>query len=34
MIQTEGGYGRRQVWELIQNGADEMLAEHGRVRSC
>jgi hypothetical protein len=30
-IQTEGGYGRRQVWELIQNGADEMLHEPGRV---
>jgi hypothetical protein len=30
-IQTEGGYGRRQVWELIQNGADEMLDEPGRV---
>ena len=30
-IQTEGGYGRRQVWELIQNGADEMLADPGRV---
>src|SRR4051794_16097708 len=30
-IQTEGGYGRRQVWELIQNGADEMLGDPGRV---
>lgn len=30
-IQTEGGYGRRQVWELIQNGADEMLDHPGRV---
>ena len=30
-IQTEGGYGRRQVWELIQNGADEMLDDPGRV---
>src|SRR6476620_8976760 len=30
-IQTEGGYGRRQVWELIQNGADEMLVYPGRV---
>src|SRR3954467_8317955 len=30
-IQTEGGYGRRQIWELIQNGADEMLAEPGRI---
>src|SRR3954453_7862624 len=32
-IQTEGGYGRRQVWELIQNGADEMLATPGRVEA-
>src|SRR4051794_10001075 len=30
-IQTDGGYGRRQVWELIQNGADEMLSAPGRV---
>src|SRR4051812_26495997 len=30
-IQTEGGYGRRQVWELIQNGADEMLDHPGKV---
>src|SRR4051794_30806258 len=30
-IQIEGGYGRRQVWELIQNGADEMLGDPGRV---
>src|SRR3954467_7436872 len=30
-IQTEGGYGRRQVWELVQNGADEMLRDPGRV---
>lgn len=30
-IQTEGGYGRRQIWELIQNGADEMLGSPGRV---
>ena len=30
-IQTEGGYGRRQVWELVQNGADEMLSHPGRV---
>lgn len=30
-IQTEGGYGRRQVWELIQNGADEMLKSRGRI---
>jgi superfamily II DNA or RNA helicase len=27
----EGGYGRRQLFELIQNGADEMLDEPGRV---
>ncbi len=30
-IQTDGGYGRRQVWELLQNGADEMLEAPGRV---
>lgn len=30
-IQTDGGYGRRQVWELIQNGADEMIDAPGRV---
>src|SRR3954469_24589578 len=30
-IQTEGGYGRRQIWELIQNGADEMLDDPGLV---
>src|SRR3954469_21883936 len=30
-IQTEGGYGRRQIWELIQNGADEMLDDPGRI---
>lgn len=30
-IQTEGGYGRRQVWELIQNGADELINRSGRV---
>ncbi|WP_022926737.1 DEAD/DEAH box helicase [Patulibacter americanus] len=30
-IQTDGGYGRRQVWELIQNGADEMIDDPGRV---
>src|SRR3954453_3138288 len=30
-IQTEGGYGRPQAWELIQNGADEMLNEPGEV---
>jgi superfamily II DNA or RNA helicase len=27
----EGGYGRRQLFELIQNGADEMLDDPGRV---
>src|SRR4051794_21762506 len=30
-IQIEGGYGRRQIWELIQNGADEMLDDPGRI---
>lgn len=30
-IQMEGGYGRRQIWELIQNGADELLDERGQV---
>ena len=30
-IQTEGGYGRRQVWELIQNGADELIDDRGQV---
>src|SRR3954453_7316556 len=28
---VEGGYGRRQVFELIQNGADELLHQHGRI---
>jgi superfamily II DNA or RNA helicase len=28
----EGGYGRRQLFELIQNGADEMLGQGGRVQ--
>jgi superfamily II DNA or RNA helicase len=27
----EGGYGRRQLYELIQNGADELLDQRGRV---
>src|SRR3954451_17935684 len=26
MAQKEGGYGRRQLYELIQNGADELIA--------
>ncbi|HMJ34967.1 MAG TPA: DEAD/DEAH box helicase family protein [Baekduia sp.] len=30
-IQADGGYGRRQLWELIQNGADEMIEAPGRV---
>src|SRR3954449_548617 len=30
-IQTEGGYGRRQIWELIQNGADELIDDRGQV---
>src|SRR3954470_4186400 len=29
---VEGGYGRRQLYELIQNGADELLGQHGRIR--
>lgn len=28
---VEGGYGRRQLFELIQNGADELLGQHGRI---
>lgn len=28
---TEGGYGRRQLFELVQNGADEMLEDPGRI---
>ncbi|MCK9250717.1 MAG: DEAD/DEAH box helicase family protein [Solirubrobacteraceae bacterium] len=28
---ADGGYGRRQVWELVQNGADVMLGDPGRV---
>jgi superfamily II DNA or RNA helicase len=27
----EGGYGRRQLFELVQNGADEMLDDPGRI---
>lgn len=27
----EGGYGTRQLFELVQNGADEMLKEPGRI---
>ena len=26
---AQGGYGRRQIYELIQNGADELIAEPG-----
>ena len=29
--QVEGGYGRRQLFELIQNGADELLGTPGRI---
>src|SRR5687767_8102050 len=29
---VEGGYGRRQLFELIQNGADELLGTTGQVR--
>src|SRR4051812_48808768 len=28
---VEGGYGRRQLFELIQNGADELLGSRGRI---
>jgi hypothetical protein len=28
---VEGGYGRRQLYELIQNGADELLHARGRI---
>lgn len=28
---VEGGYGRRQLFELIQNGADELVGTSGRV---
>src|SRR5690349_21676132 len=27
----EGGYGRRQLYELIQNGADELIGSSGRI---
>jgi hypothetical protein len=27
----EGGYGRRQLFELVQNGADELLDSSGRI---
>src|SRR3954471_14800175 len=29
---VEGGYGRRQLFELIQNGADELLGDSGRIQ--
>ena len=29
---VEGGYGRRQLFELIQNGADELVGASGRVQ--
>src|SRR3954452_3593627 len=29
---VEGGYGRRQLFELIQNGADELLDQRGRIQ--
>lgn len=29
---VEGGYGRRQLFELIQNGADELVGDTGRVQ--
>lgn len=28
---AEGGYGRKQVYELIQNGADALIAQPGRI---
>ena len=28
---VEGGYGRRQLYELVQNGADELLGSSGRI---
>src|SRR4029079_6480133 len=28
---AEGGYGRRQLYELVQNGADALLATGGRI---
>src|SRR5262249_4858620 len=30
VITQSGGYGDRQLYELIQNAADQMLIEHGR----
>ena len=27
---AEGGYGRRQIYELVQNGADAMLGTQGK----
>src|SRR5690606_11797487 len=27
----EGGYARRQLFELVQNGADELIGERGRI---
>ena len=29
---VEGGYGRRQLFELVQNGADELVESSGRVQ--
>jgi len=29
---TEGGYARRQLFELIQNGADELIGHRGRIK--
>jgi superfamily II DNA or RNA helicase len=29
---AEGGYGRRQLYELVQNGADQLLGSSGRVQ--
>lgn len=28
---AQGGYGRKQLYELIQNGADALLGSHGRI---
>src|SRR4051794_116944 len=28
---AQGGYGRKQVYELVQNGADELLGVRGRI---
>ena len=30
-IATEGGYARRQLYELVQNGADELIEQRGRI---